>query len=1012
MKSITTAKQLWMGFGTLITLLMLSCVIVLASLVTVNRAVSEMTSARDLSAGTKQLKINTLECALDVRTYQRTGEPSVRADAMADIQDVERNLRDYETRATIDGQKRMLARFVASWQEFKTLAITLLDQPASTAPMNSEVSTALYNHRVALVSILDDEMLADAVAMYDSRREAVNANLKTIERLVTFLLVVGTLIALVTSIVVARAVSKADTEIRSGSEWLRVTLSSIGDGVITTDRLGGVTFLNPVAQALTGWTQEQAAGVAIERVFNIVNEATRAKVENPVMRVLREGMIVGLANHTLLICKDGTEVPIDDSGAPIRRADGETAGAVLVFRDVIERKRQETLVQDAFEYASNILDTQREPFLVLDKELRVVSANGSFYKAFRVEKDATVDRFVYDLGDGQWNIPKLRELLEEVLPQNNAFEGFEVSHDFPAGVGRKTMLLNVRRIRKPGDDSELILLAIEDVTERRRAQRAQKESEVRYRRVFETAKDGILILDANTGLITDANAFMCGLTGMESEELIGKELYEIGMYKDVEENKEAFCELQRTTYLRHDHLPIQNRRGERVEVEFVANVYHEGDKLVAQCNVRDISERSRLEKELAKRNETLAAQSRGKDEFLAMLSHELRNPLAPIRAAVHLLHLQEGKAGNVIQQQAREIIERQVANLTKMVSDLMEVSRVVSGRIRLDLEPVDLKQVVAHALQTAAPLFEQRGHNVVVNLCSDSVWAQVDPTRLEEVLVNLLNNSAKYTLDGGRIEVACERHEDHALLRVKDNGVGIDTELLPHIFDLFTQADRSLARSSGGLGIGLSLAQRLVDLHGGTIKAQSRGPGQGSEFTVKLPLIPTPVGVPESDQAAPITQLPGPEVVRASGRASGGALDAVDPVRVLVVDDNVDLVTMLSAALRHKGYSVRSANTGPEGLRIALEWRPGIVLLDIGLPGLDGYEVARRLRADPVFAVPVDEVVTGAEKVVRMKLIAITGYGRDTDITLAREAGFDGHIVKPCDYEELERMMTASALSM
>jgi PAS domain S-box-containing protein len=300
------------------------------------------------------------------------------------------------------------------------------------------------------------------------------------------------------------------------AEWLRVTLSCIGDGVITTDQQGRVTFLNPVAQALTGWTQEQVAeggGVPIERVFNIINEETRAKVESPTVRALREGAIVGLANHTILVAKDGTEVPIDDSAAPIRNTRGETAGAVLVFRDVTGHKVAERLVRDAKEYAENILDTQREAFLVLDNALRVVSANRSFYRTFRVEKDATEGRFIYDLGDSQWNIPKLRELLEEVLPNNHVFEGFEVSHDFPAGVGHKTMLLNVRKIFRPGNNSELILLAIEDVTERMQAQQAQRDSELRYRRVFETAKDGILILDANTGKITDANAFMCEMMG-------------------------------------------------------------------------------------------------------------------------------------------------------------------------------------------------------------------------------------------------------------------------------------------------------------------------------------------------------------------------------------------------------------------------------------------------------------------------------------------------------------------
>lgn len=689
-------------------------------------------------------------------------------------------------------------------------------------------------------------------------------------------------------IAVCETMHRARLRAEALPELLRVTLACIGDGVITTDARGKVDFLNQVAKALTGWTLEEAVGRPLTEVFHIVNQETRAQVENPALRALREGTIVGLANHTILIARDGTERHIADSAAPIRigttggHEAGKAAGAVLVFRDI---------------------------------------------------------------------------------------------------------------------------------TDHHRAEEALHASEIRYRRLFETAKDGVLILDAHTGKITDANEFMCGLTGREKSEILGSELYQIGMYKDIEENKAAFRELQRTGYLRHDHLPIHNRRGEKVEVELVANVYKEGDGLVAQCNVRDISERSLLEKAVAVQAEALAAQARAKDEFLAMLSHELRNPLAPIRAAAHLMRLQEGGEGaavNPILHQAREIIERQVANLTKMVSDLSEVSRVISGRIRLDLRAVDVKQVVEHAVQSATPLFEQRKHAVSVSSCTEPVWAHADATRLEEVLVNLLNNAAKYTPDGGRIAVACElRREggkDYAVVRVRDNGVGIEESLLPCVFDLFTQGDRSLDRAWGGLGIGLSLAHRLITMHCGTIAAQSAGAGKGSEFTVKLPLLTVPLDQSTTERLRPSAQTPGPAVAR-----DGGVKAAA--VRVLVVDDNIDLVTMLCGTLRLKGYIVQSAYTGPEGLRIAQEWRPDIALLDIGLPGLDGYEIARRLRADNVRGVAASGeggVVTGGA-VARMKLIAITGYGRDDDIVLAKQAGFDGHLTKPVEFQDLEKMMAAPA---
>ena len=468
-----------------------------------------------------------------------------------------------------------------------------------------------------------------------------------------------------------------------------------------------------------------------------------------------------------------------------------------------------------------------------------------------------------------------------------------------------------------------------DITDFRAAQQALRDSELRYRRLFQFAQDGVLILDAQTGQIIDANACMSALVGQEPGELVGKQLYEIGLFHDIEANKRAFRELQENGHIRYDHLPLKNRRGETVPVEIVSNVYYEDQRPLAKCNVRDISERNRLEQQIARQAEALADESRRKDEFLAMLSHELRNPLAAIRAAMDLLKLEERDSENLIQRQAREVIERQVANLTKLIGDLLEVSRVVSGRIRLEQQAVDLNQIVRHALETAQPLVEQRRHELLVNVGSEPVWASADATRLEEVFVNLLDNAAKYTDPGGRIEVWCEHsgEQNHAQIRVRDNGVGIDEKLLPQIFDLFTQADRSLDRAAGGLGIGLSLAQRLVVLHGGSIEAHSPPDGQsrGSEFVVRLPLIPTP------EQTTP--QTPVAEQHKPAG------------VRVLVVDDNHDLVMVLSHTLRYWGYSVQNAYTGPDGLAAAVQWRPDIVLMDIGLPGLNGYEVARACAA-------------------------------------------------------------------
>jgi PAS domain S-box-containing protein len=503
---------------------------------------------------------------------------------------------------------------------------------------------------------------------------------------------------------------------------------------------------------------------------------------------------------------------------------------------------------------------------------------------------------------------------------------------------------------------------------------ALRESEIRYRRLFQTAKDGILILDVSTGKIIDANAFMCGLLGQELAELMGKELHEIGMFGDEAANKAAFAELRRNGYIRYDHLPVMKPNGETTQVEFVSNVYGEDNRLVAQCNVRDISERARMEQQVKQQAEAMADQHRRKDEFLAMLSHELRNPLAPIRSATHLLRLQEGAGENPIQRQAREVIERQVAHLTRLVSDLMEVSRVATGRIRLNLEKLDMRQIVRETLETVGPLIEQRRHATAVTLPAEPVWVLADATRLEQVVVNLLNNAAKYTVEGGRIEVSLELEAGAALLRVRDSGIGIAPEVLPRIFDLFTQADPSLERSQGGLGIGLNLVQRLVELHGGTVEARSPGLHRGSEFAVRL----ATVSAPGADPA--VTPAP-PELRCAPG------------LRLLLVDDNVDACNMLAILLRHDGHAVQAVHTGPDGLQAALAWRPDVVLLDIGLPGIDGYQVARRLHRDPAMQ--------------NTKLVALTGYGADSDLQLAREAGFDAHMLKPVDLGELQKLLAA-----
>ena len=752
-------------------------------------------------------------------------------------------------------------------------------------------------------------------------------------------------------------------------EWCRVTLASVGDAVITANTDGRVTFLNAVAESLTGWELDAAAGEPLDSIFRIINEETREPNENPAVQALRDGVVIGPTNHSLLIANDGTEWPIDHTAAPIRGANGEVAGVVLICRDVSERRRAERQLEEALTYADNIIATLREPFLVLDQNLRVTTANAAFYRTFSVATEDTEGRFIYELGSRQWDIPQLRRLLEDVLPANHSFYDFSVEHDFPT-IGRKIMLLNARRLASANNRPELILLAIADITEHRRADLRVQMSEARYRRLFETAKDGILILDVDSGRIIDANPFMTDLLGYTHADFQDKELWEIGLFSDKSENEAAFRQLQQDGYIRYEHLALETKDGQRAEVEFVSNVYQVDGRRVAQCNIRDISERMRLQRQTQEQATELSDLHRRKDEFLAMLSHELRNPLAPILNAVQLLRLEQASE-NPVQLHARAIIERQVAQLTRLVDDLLEVARITTGKVWLRLEQVAISGIVSNAAETARPLIEQRKQQLTVTVPPTPIWLRADAARMEQVLVNLLANAAKYTDTGGHVWLTVQTDGDVCVVRVRDTGVGIAPELVPRIFDLFTQADRFLDRAQGGLGIGLTLVQRLTQLHGGTVHVSS-AVGRGSEFVVRLPRTNGPaehVALPPAEREPATAAL----------------------LRVLVVEDNIDAAESMAMLVKAAGYDVRTVHDGQAALQVVQDYMPHAVVLDIGLPGLNGHEVAKWIRLQPS--------LTGT------LLIALTGYGQDADRQLSLDAGFKHHLVKPASFKSIKAVL-------
>jgi PAS domain S-box-containing protein len=513
---------------------------------------------------------------------------------------------------------------------------------------------------------------------------------------------------------------RVESELRATTERLRVTLGSIGDAVMATDDAGRITFMNPVAEQLTGWQFERACGRHLDEVFMIVHEETGQPVESPVAKALRCGTVVGLANHTVLIRADGARLPIDDSGAPMRDENGAVMGVVVVFHD--------------------------------------------------------------------------------------------------------------------------------------------------------------------------------------------------------------------------------------------------------------ISERHAMQRELVLRAQRLEEADRRKDEFLSMLAHELRNPLAPLRMGVQLLARKHGGVQDV--SRLAEMMERQTGHMVRLVDDLLDVSRLTRGTIALHRARVSLAEVVEQAIEMCQPAMQARGVTLAFEPWPADAHVEGDSTRLVQVFANLLSNATKFTESGGQVIIRARVDADRAVVSVRDSGIGMDAELLPRVFDLFMQGERSLDRSQGGLGVGLTIVRSIVELHGGTIRAHSDGLGHGSEFVVSLPLVASVAQPDDPGASAPATPLARPQ----------------SALRILVVDDNVDAAQTLCSILERWGHETRPAYSAQDALELLPVVRPDAVLLDIGLPGMNGYELARAIRLLP-----------GLEA---MLLVAVTGYGDENARLQSSRAGCDHHLTKPVDPETLLSLLS------
>jgi PAS domain S-box-containing protein len=795
-----------------------------------------------------------------------------------------------------------------------------------------------------------------------------------------------------------RAAEEHAQVIERQREQLRVTLTSIGDGVITTDAEGRVTLLNPVAETLTGWTTQDASGQPLMAVFRIVNENTRQPVENPVGRVLREGTIVGLANHTALLSKDGTVRPIEDSAAPIRGEHGQIIGVVLVFRDSTERRATEAAVhrhQEILQLVHRIGKIGHWEWNSATDENKWSPEIEALYGLRPGTFGGTYDAWAKLLHPD--DLPKQAEVVRRALETGKYFTEFRVIWPEDGSVHWLEARANVF---KDGQDKPVRIMGVNmDVTERKRTEErlrllweaaavmlSSAEPDAMLRELFANIgphfgldtyfnylaneTGDALRLVSYIGIPDEAakqitrlefGQAICGTVAVQRQPIVATHI------QQSDDPKAEFVKsFGIRAYVCH---PLQVNKNLLGTLSFASRSRDQLEPdalefLQTICQYVAVAyERLRLVRELRQAD-------RKKDEFLATLAHELRNPLAPLRNALELLRRSE--ADDDVSEQARSMMGRQLDQMVRLIDDLLDMSRISQGKVQLRKERVELKAVVHSAVEAVQPLIQAQAHELTVTLPSQPIYLDADATRLAQVISNLLNNAAKYTEKSGHIWLSAEPQRNAAVISVRDTGIGIAAEHLPHVFEMFSQVAPALERSQGGLGIGLSLVRRLVEMHGGTVEAQSGGIGKGSEFIVRLSVVETQV-------------QPGERAAQGEKHQSGPKR------RILVVDDNRDAADSMAMMLSMTGHETRTAYDGLEAVQAAAGFQPDVVLLDIGLPKMNGYEAARHIRQQ-----------TWGKG---MALFALTGWGQEEDKRRALEAGFDHHLTKPVEATFLEKLL-------
>ena len=709
-------------------------------------------------------------------------------------------------------------------------------------------------------------------------------------------------------IVLGNATRRAQQQAHQRGELLRTMLASIGDGVVSTDTVGRITSMNPVAEALAGRTERDSYGQLLSDVFNIVDEQSRTPVASPLLPAIGEGVAVGRENYSILIANGGAEVPIEESAAPIHDELGQIVGSVLVVRDISLRRqaqlaleRRERELADFFDNASVALHSVGPDGVILranQAELDLLGYSreefvGRHISRFHVDRDVVDDALARLLrGDTLTRFParmrcKDGSIKKVAIDSTSLWENGRFVHS-------RCFMFDVTQ-QKREEETRSLLSAIV------------------------AASDDAIVSTTLDGIILSWNEGAQRLFGYSTAEAIGRSIDLIVPTELRDEERQILLRIRQGDRVEHFETIRVAKDGRRLNISLTMSpIRDESGRIIGASKVaRDITERKLVDA-------ALRDADRRKDEFLATLAHELRNPLAPIRHSLEILLRSEGDPR--LFRHATDILGRQLTHMIRLVDDLLDISRITRDKLQLQKTRVELASIVGDAVEANRLLAERDEQTIDVSLPQQPIYLDADPVRLTQVFSNLLNNACQYTEPGGRIWLSAERKDAEVVVIVRDSGIGMAADQLDGIFEMFSQVEEGPERPRRGLGIGLTLVRRLVRMHNGTVTARSEGRGLGSEFEVRLPTLPAHSSLEGSLQLRP---------------------HEIPARRILVVDDNRDSADSIATLLQLSGHRTFVVHDGLAAVEAAEQLRPDVALLDVGLPKISGIDVCRRIRSQP-----------------------------------------------------------------